>query len=137
MSEERWGMALHGFEALYPYWSASLIVSFYYQQANKYFVVAASRLYDCTQRRIRELAGQFDSQPTVYITGHSLGGAIATIIAGRLIKDQVVDADRLKLYTFGSPRVGNPAFSQSIDNVRVYDAMKCRIALDSKSHITV
>ena len=99
--------------------------------------MAASGLYDCTQRRIRELAGQFGSQPTVYITGHSLGGAIATIIAGRLIKDQVADANRLKLYTFGSPRVGNPAFSQSMDNVRVYDAMKRRIVLDSKSHITV
>ena len=90
---------------------------FCYRQANEYFVMAASRLYDCTKKEIREVAGHLDSQPTVYITGHSLGGAIATIIAGRLIKDQVVDANRLKLYTFGSPRVGNPAFSQSMDNL--------------------
>tara|TARA_B100000212_G_scaffold31527_1_gene20609 strand:- start:441 stop:863 length:423 start_codon:yes stop_codon:yes gene_type:complete len=37
----------------------------------------------------------------IYITGHSLGAALATLVAGRLNNPDVV------LYTFGSPRVGN------------------------------
>ena len=37
----------------------------------------------------------------VFITGHSLGAALATLVAGRLNNPDVV------LYTYGSPRAGN------------------------------
>eukprot|EP01129_Flabellula_baltica_P004750 TRINITY_DN1677_c0_g1_i2.p1 TRINITY_DN1677_c0_g1~~TRINITY_DN1677_c0_g1_i2.p1 ORF type:complete len:152 (+),score=18.49 TRINITY_DN1677_c0_g1_i2:566-1021(+) len=43
----------------------------------------------------------------VSITGHSLGGAFATLATVDLAKDDIVVAN---LITYGSPRVGNQAF---------------------------
>ncbi|GKT84567.1 lipase [Colletotrichum tofieldiae] len=43
---------------------------------------------------------------TIIATGHSLGGAIATIAAANLRRDGYP----VDLYTYGSPRVGNDAF---------------------------
>ena len=46
---------------------------------------------------------------TFYITGHSLGGAMATIAASRFNLIDTVDC----LYTYGSPRVGTRSFIKS------------------------
>ena len=45
------------------------------------------------------------------LTGHSLGGAVATIVGQRLI-DFGFDPDRLQVITFGTPAVGNKTFKQ-------------------------
>lgn len=42
----------------------------------------------------------------VLVTGHSLGAAMATMLAGEL-----GNSTKVRLYTFGSPRTGNEAFS--------------------------
>ena len=46
--------------------------------------------------------------PQIYVTGHSLGGAIATLAAYDIAQDY--PSHRVVLYTFGSPRVGNHSF---------------------------
>ncbi len=50
------------------------------------------------------------AQP-VFITGHSLGGALAIIAAERLRRELKIEASAV--YTFGAPRVGSPAFARS------------------------
>jgi len=66
------------------------------------------------------LVKALDKQPNakIIITGHSLGGAIATLYIGHLINRYAGKYDaRLELVTFGSPRVGNKAFADYINRV--------------------
>eukprot|EP01129_Flabellula_baltica_P005981 TRINITY_DN2202_c0_g1_i1.p1 TRINITY_DN2202_c0_g1~~TRINITY_DN2202_c0_g1_i1.p1 ORF type:complete len:283 (-),score=60.97 TRINITY_DN2202_c0_g1_i1:27-875(-) len=57
----------------------------------------------------------------IVLTGHSLGAGMATICAADIALKKLVD--NVELYTFGSPRVGNPTFayylSKSIESYRV------------------
>lgn len=46
-----------------------------------------------------------------YITGHSLGAAMATYLTQEL---EFAHYTRLKLFTFGSPRLGNQEYTQAI-----------------------
>ena len=59
---------------------------------------------------------------TLYMTGHSLGGSVATIAAIRLL-DSGVDKNQLKVITFGAPAVGSHAlaknYSDKLDLTRV------------------
>ncbi len=60
----------------------------------------------------------------LFYTGHSLGGALATLTAS-IIPPRAV-------YTFGSPRVGNAAFRDSLASVNLY-----RIAMKNDIVTTV
>jgi len=48
----------------------------------------------------------------IYITGHSLGGALATIAAAKLIGNGHISPKRTVVYHFGSPRVGDKTFAR-------------------------
>ncbi|EYB84297.1 hypothetical protein Y032_0320g2411 [Ancylostoma ceylanicum] len=51
------------------------------------------------------------------ISGHSLGGALATLAASNLVQLRVLaNADKVKLVTFGQPRVGDQAFAKAVDD---------------------
>lgn len=52
-----------------------------------------------------------DSKRKLYLVGHSLGGAVATIGATRLVS-LGVDPEQLEVITFGAPAVGNQAFAE-------------------------
>jgi triacylglycerol lipase len=52
------------------------------------------------------------SRRPLWITGHSLGAALATIAANRCSHDPALG--HVGTYTFGSPRVGDPGFGQQI-----------------------
>lgn len=64
------------------------------------FAQALDKVYDNIVQWISEQ--NLDDGYTITCTGHSLGAALATIMASRL--------DAHELYTFGSPRVGNRVF---------------------------
>jgi len=70
------------------------------------FAQAIDHVYDDIVRWISEQ--KLDDGFEITCTGHSLGAALATIMASRL--------DAHELYTFGSPRVGNKAFVKEMDN---------------------
>ena len=53
-----------------------------------------------------------EEEKPVAVTGHSLGGAMAVIVAGFLMKMGYTVTD---LYTFGQPRVGNKKFVQRVE----------------------
>ena len=52
----------------------------------------------------------------IWVTGHSLGGGLATLMGAELLRreDAGEDYDLRGVYTFGSPRVGNKAFRQRL-----------------------
>ncbi len=54
----------------------------------------------------------------LFYTGHSFGGALAVLAASRRPPHAV--------YTFGSPRVGNTEFSDSLGRTRIYRVVNCR-----------
>lgn len=59
----------------------------------------------------------------LYITGHSLGGALAVVATSRIFlgKDfeEIARRNLRGLYTYGAPRVGDEAFASSIRNQAV------------------
>ena len=58
---------------------------------------------------VRQLIADHPRTP-LYITGHSMGSAMATVAA--LYLKFSLDLPDVRLYTFGSPRVGNDIFSE-------------------------
>ncbi|KAF8088513.1 hypothetical protein N665_0538s0014 [Sinapis alba] len=61
----------------------------------------------------------------VYVTGHSLGGALATLMAIELASSQLAKrgAITVSMYNFGSPRVGNKKFAD-VYNQKVKDSWR-------------
>jgi hypothetical protein len=49
----------------------------------------------------------------VWVAGHSLGAAIASVTAASFSATKIVPKDQLMLYTFGQPRVGDKAFADA------------------------
>lgn len=63
------------------------------------------------------LLAEFDNNDLpVFITGHSLGAALAVLASSELYKQNFFDS----CYTFGSPRIGNPEFVHSIQSNSIY-----------------
>lgn len=85
-------------------------------KVQQYFYRVFMLLYSCVKASIRDL---FQMHPTfdVVVTGHSLGGALASLAAAHLVNDQVIPTQKLSLYTFGMPRVGDKDFSMAHDRL--------------------
>jgi predicted lipase len=61
---------------------------------------------------IAEVAKRLDPTIPCYITGHSLGAAIATLAAMELIQAIPQIKDQIQLYTFAGPRICSPTFAE-------------------------
>ncbi|NBD38588.1 MAG: DUF2974 domain-containing protein [Verrucomicrobia bacterium] len=69
------------------------------------FLDAFKKVKDTVEQDLHALGKDY----AVYITGHSLGGALALVATKQLQSEQFAAC-----YTFGSPRVGNSEFGDSI-----------------------
>jgi len=77
-------------------------------------------------------------QLPILFTGHSLGAALATLAASLYGPT----TDGYALYTFGSPRVGNPGFAGTLDGLTVQRYVDCcdlvtRVPLPEMGYIHV
>ena len=68
-----------------------------------------------------------DGTRTLWITGHSLGAALATLAAERAVRDGGFDVRGV--YTYGSPRVGDIQFKQNYE-ARGLNATTYRVVYD-------
>jgi triacylglycerol lipase len=76
-----------------------------------------SEALDTVWNQIRE---RLISTPgKIFITGHSLGGALATLAAYRLLEDEdrTFEGRIAGMYTFGSPRVGTAGFEKKLEGL--------------------
>ncbi len=80
-------------------------------QVHRGFHLALGRVWP---EFIDQFHGLYQGQP-VWLCGHSLGAALATLAAARLIFDPADEIHFQGLYTFGSPRVGDEAFAVRFD----------------------
>lgn len=66
------------------------------------------RAYQCVEKDIKDAVEKLNDY-SLYVTGHSLGGALALIATRALNSDNLAAC-----YTFGSPKVGNEEFGEDI-----------------------
>ncbi|KAF7299730.1 Lipase-3 domain-containing protein [Mycena chlorophos] len=75
----------------------------------------AEEIIGIVDGELKKLKEEEEEGFRIVVTGHSLGGAIASIAAPSL-KAALPDAE-LKLFTFGQPRVGNANFARMVENL--------------------
>ena len=75
------------------------------------FLKAYNPLKDEMLRKVNTLYQEHPKK--VLVTGHSLGGAMATLAAADLVNARYT----VDLITFGAPRVGNKEFAQYVDRI--------------------
>jgi len=68
-----------------------------------------------TEKLYNEIIKKYELEQTIYLTGHSLGGAIAQIM-GLWFEE---DGYEVQIYTFGSPKISNTDFGDDV-HFRVY-----------------
>ncbi|WP_035991608.1 lipase family protein [Leptolyngbya sp. KIOST-1] len=91
-------------QQIYPYSDGNTEVKFHQGFMMAYFAV---------RKQLLEAMDNFSGQQVI-VTGHSLGGALATVAALDLQYNLGKKRDlRFEVYTFGAPRVGNRAMTES------------------------
>jgi pimeloyl-ACP methyl ester carboxylesterase len=79
--------------------------------AHQGFSQALDTVWNAIRERLISAPGK------IFITGHSLGGALATLAACRLLEDPAFKGRIAGMYTFGSPRVGTAGFGKNLEGL--------------------
>ena len=62
---------------------------------------------------------QLDTNARVFVTGHSLGGALATLAIPDIMQNTNLKSSQITLYTFASPRCGDRTFATEFQKTGV------------------
>lgn len=80
--------------------------------------------------------GVYAARPTIYVTGHSLGGAMAQLFAHRLAYYFDHRLDVGGVYTFGAPRLGNGTFREGYAQLQLTErTFSFRYGTDIVTHV--
>lgn len=71
-----------------------------------------TQIYKSARHGIMSVLKNMSREKRLVLTGHSLGGALATLCAMDVAEN--VPFRSYALYTFGSPRVGDPSFARAL-----------------------
>lgn len=85
------------------------------------FVTAGFRgIYVSLREKLIEALNQKPQGSKIFVTGHSLGGALATLAIPDILKNtKFTNPNDVVLYTFASPRSGDRQFVSNFQNLRV------------------
>lgn len=95
-------------------WISDFIASqkrYPYLKESMYTHKGFTDIYTSARNKLIASIRKLPTSKSLYITGHSLGGALATLCALDLAAHTSFTS--IHLFTFGSPRVGDPAFSKA------------------------
>ena len=81
-----------------------------YGKVHSGFVIGFEDVESEIEAQLRSITSQIGRKPTVLLTGHSLGGALAIIAAAELQGEYIVSG----VYTCGQPAVGRHSFHEFI-----------------------
>lgn len=73
------------------------------------------RLYAQLAPQVQRIANRLNAALPCFVTGHSLGGALATLATADLIQNRALQ--NIQLYSYAAPRVGDPAFANHINMI--------------------
>ncbi|PIO74993.1 triacylglycerol lipase [Teladorsagia circumcincta] len=87
---------------------------------SKYFYDGFINLWNAGMRDDFETLNADFPGYNIWVTGHSLGAALASLAASYIIANNQIPTDFVQLVTFGQPRVGDIFFSWAHDRQMVY-----------------
>uniref|UniRef100_A0A0K0ESK7 Lipase_3 domain-containing protein n=1 Tax=Strongyloides stercoralis TaxID=6248 RepID=A0A0K0ESK7_STRER len=89
-------------------------------EVSRYFYDAWSLVWNGGLRDTFLTAKNQHPDYDVWVTGHSLGGAMASLTAANIGYKKYVAKEKLKVITFGEPRVGDVEYAKGYDKVVGY-----------------
>ena len=103
-------------------------------KVQEYFLNMYYKLSQCIDPVLEESIADHPHYDLV-ITGHSLGGAVASVAAYKLALKGIVPEGQLSIYTFGMPRVGDYYYAEEFDRLLVNKTWRIVHRKDLVPHI--
>jgi hypothetical protein len=98
------------------------------------FLLASLRLSTRIRQDIQILAQHYTNY-TIDFTGHSLGGAVAQLVALNIAATTPIPPERIRIFSYGSPRVGNPAYAHFMNQVGFLSMTRVTFSNDPIPHL--